>query len=166
MPAQISTLQLFREMAERAAARKFANYSELHRWCCEQPDNFRTLLIGFTELRHSGSLQPARSNDDIMDCCYFPNVSLNYARCVLLGTSDSRPDDTAIILADESGKREQITRDQLRTMTLSAAATLQNSGIQAGDRVVAIARNSIESIVACLACTAIGATLVICITGP
>ncbi len=158
MTTQSSALQSFWQTVERTATRKFANYGELHRWCCDRPDDFWTLLIGYTELAYTGSLQPARTNDDIADCQFFPNASLNYTRCVLRGSANSRADDIAIVFVDESGRQQQITRDELSNMTLSAAAALQARGVQAGDRVVAIARNSIESVVACLAATAIGAT--------
>ncbi len=153
-----SILNSFWQTAERSAGRKFDSYQELHRWCCSNPDDFWTLLIGFCEFEYSGSLQPARSTDDIADCQFFPNASLNYTRCVLNGVAESKPSDRAIVFANEDGERREISRSQLTDMTLSAAAALQAHGVVAGDRVVAIARNSVESIVACLASTALGAS--------
>src|SRR5207253_224921 len=54
------------------------------------------------------------------------------------------------------------TRGELRDRVRSVAASLRDMGVAEGDRVVAIARNGNEAIVAALATAAVGATFSSC----
>lgn len=153
-----SELSKFIRQISNETGLTFADYTDFHRWCCEHPDAYWPQLLDFTGLAYEGQLSPVRSNDHFIDCQFFPNISINYARCLLQGASTSEPDDIAVVIIDESGKRTDTSRSQLQSMSLSIAAGLREAGVVAGDRVVAIAKNSLESIAACLGATAIGAT--------
>src|SRR6185312_7128536 len=82
----------------------------------------------------------------------FPDLRLNYADALLAGHDDA----IALIACHDGAPTERIGRAALREQVLRLAASLQDLGLAAGDRVAAIARNDIASIVACLAAAAIG----------
>jgi acetoacetyl-CoA synthetase len=89
---------------------------------------------------------------------FFPALRLNYSRCLLRDLGGDTDNNVAIIGTTESGQRVQHTRRELRELVERCASGLQSSGVRAGDRVIAVVRNTPESIVACLAAAAIGAT--------
>ena len=153
-----SALRQFSRQLESHNNQTFANYIELHRWCCEHPESFWSALVTFADIPHSGDLQPVLSGAGFLQRRFFPAVSINYASCVLDGVAESAADDIAVTVIDEAGDAVSINRADLTAQSMSVAAFLKANGVVAGDRVVAIARNSIESIAACLGCAAIGAT--------
>ena len=153
-----SALTQFTHQVATRTGLSFSAYSDFHRWCCDTPDQFWTQFLNFSELRYEGDPKPVLASDEFSDCHFFPNVSLNYARSLFEGAADSRPSDIAVIVANESGELARVNRQQLMQMSLSIAGYLASAGVVSGDRVVAIAKNSIESIAACLGAAAIGAT--------
>lgn len=153
-----SELSKFIQQSSARSGLKFTGYSDFHRWCCDHPDQYWLEFLAFSGLSYEGVLQPVRSAEEFIDCQFFPHVSLNYTKCLLEGVPESKSDDIAVVIIDESGRRSSTSRCQLQSMVLSIAAGLRDSGVVAGDRVVAIARNSVESIAACLGAAAIGAT--------
>jgi acetoacetyl-CoA synthetase len=136
---------------------EFSDYDGLHRWCCEHPGAFWQCWLEYCDLPLSGATAPALTGEGFLDRAFFPEVKLNYARCLLGGMASSNENDPAVTVADESGAVHTLTRGQLQERVLAIAAALHKMGVQPGDRVVAIARNSIESIAACLGSAAIGA---------
>lgn len=153
-----SELSKFVQNISETSGLSFSGYPDFHRWCCKHPDQFWPELLDYSGLSYEGELQPVRSAEKFIDCQFFPQVSLNYTKCLLEGVPDSSADDVAVIVIDESGRRINTTRGQLQLMSLSIAAGLKNAGVVAGDRVVAVAKNSLESIAGCLGAVAIGAT--------
>ena len=153
-----SDLSRFTRRISEISGLTFPTYLDLHRWCAENPDKYWPELLTFLELSYVGGVRPVRTDDQFSRCQFFPNVALNYTKCLLEGVTTSTAQDSAVVIVDESGNRTNKSRGDLQQMTLAAAAGLRDAGVVAGDRVVAIARNSIESIVACLASAAIGAT--------
>lgn len=158
MNAPVTTLAEFTELLEQQNNLAFTDYNEFHHWCCDNPDVFWSAFLNFTGINHSGEIMPAITGAGFLERRFFPKVSLNYARCLLDGAENSSVSDLAVTVVDESEQVKTITREELASLALSVAAFLQQQGIVAGDRVVAIAKNSIESIAACLGCAAIGAT--------
>lgn len=143
---------------EREHQCAFDSYGALHRWCCDHSEWFWAEWLAYSKVAYSGNTSPVVTDTDLLTATFFPQVSLNYTRCVLRGTAAAKPCDLAVSVVTEAGTTHQITRAQLQDQVLSVAATLLRMGIKPGDRVVAVARNTIESIVACLASVAVGAT--------
>ncbi len=155
--ARDSQMAAFMRLAADHAARDFSTYEDLHRWACTRYRDFWKLALESFGLDTTGSPTPVCEGDQIASAQFFPQLHLNYAQNLLRplpGADDSHP---AVIWRNEAGERRQIDRGTLRTQALGIAAQLQATGVQPGDRVVALARNSIESIAACLGSAAVGA---------
>jgi acetoacetyl-CoA synthetase len=155
--AERSQMSAFMRSAAGRAGRAFDDYHDLHRWACEHYRDFWQLALETFALDTAGSLTPACEGNEIASAQFFPRLRLNYAQTLLRplpGADDSHP---AVIWRNEAGERRQIDRGTLRAHAMGVAAHLQAAGVQPGDRVVALARNSIEAIEACLGATAIGA---------
>jgi len=158
MKVPVSALAEFTALLEQQSDVAFTDYNKLQRWCCDNPDVFWSTFFSFSGISHSGEATPAVLGAGFLERKFFPQVSLNYTRCLLEGTRYSSASDLAVTVVDETERVKKITREELGSQALAVAAFLQQQGIVAGDRVVAIAKNSIESIAACLGCAAIGAT--------
>jgi acetoacetyl-CoA synthetase len=87
---------------------------------------------------------------------WFPGGTLNYAEQALTAGDGRSDDDVAVIEADETGHSRSVTLGELRAMVGSAQAGLRRLGVGAGDRVVALAPNRLEALVAFLATAALG----------
>jgi acetoacetyl-CoA synthetase len=152
-----SALAQFSAALAARHGQEFPDYPSLHKWSCDNPELFWGSLLQFSKLPVSGSDTPVLHGSSFTDRKFFPNLKLNYARC-LLQQAETTADTVAVAVISETGGVATITWGDLKLQVLCMAATLQAHGVQAGDRVVAVARNSIESIIACLATTALGAS--------
>src|SRR5690625_3213206 len=85
---------------------------------------------------------------------WFTGATLNYTEHIFRNKTDKRP---AIIHASESRELAEITWDRLYEETAAFQKTLQNLGVEKGDRVVAYTANIYETIVAFLATASLGA---------
>jgi len=91
--------------------------------------------------------------DDLMACRFFPDARLNFTANLL-----KRDDDAiAIQFFGEDGTGRHLTFPELRRDVARLQAALQADGIGAGDRVVAVAANVPEAVVAMLAVASLGA---------
>jgi acetoacetyl-CoA synthetase len=91
---------------------------------------------------------------DVPGAEWFPGATLNYAENALAGGSDA---DLAVIFAREDGLEREVTRGELRDLVGRARAGLVRAGVGRGDRVVALAPNSVETLVTFLAAASLGA---------
>jgi acetoacetyl-CoA synthetase len=138
--------------------RPLGEYSKLHTFSIEESDRFWRLFLRWADPIVDGHADPVRTGDSCETAVFFPNLRLNYAENLLRARSPESDDRTAVTALDESGGVIRLTRRELRSRVERAAAGLATLGVGPGDRVVAIARNDAESVVACLAATALGAT--------
>ena len=152
-----SALAQFSAALAARHGQEFPDYPSLHNWSCDNPELFWGSLLQFSKLPVSGSDTPVLHGSSFTDRKFFPNLKLNYARC-LLQQAETTAETVAVTVVSETGSVATITWGDLKQQVLCMAATLQAHGVQPGDRVVAVARNSIESIIACLATTALGAS--------
>ena len=152
----LSELAKFSRLIERELNKSFENYSAFHRWCCEHPELFWSAWFSHARLPTSGSSEPALSGSEFLNREFFPNVSLNYSRCLFADVAS--PESTAVTVVNEAGMVNRVSRSELTDLSMRVVTFLRSAGLQPGDRVVAIARNSVESIAACLACAALGVT--------
>jgi acetoacetyl-CoA synthetase len=149
----------FLKAVEQLTGQTFqGDYLRLHRWACENIHVFWQFFLEWTGVPSSGSNLPAFEGEGIEDGHFFPNLRLNYAECLLRPLPDVSDELPAVVFRSERGEREEIGRATLRRRVLSIAAFLKKSGVTAGDRVVAFARNTPDTVQACLASAAIGAT--------
>ncbi|KDQ57431.1 hypothetical protein JAAARDRAFT_35147 [Jaapia argillacea MUCL 33604] len=83
---------------------------------------------------------------------WFPGARLNYAENLLYRNDDA----VAVTCSRETGIIAHYTFRQLRDMVKDVAAALKVNGLEVGDRVAAIATNSIHAVVVCLAAISAG----------
>lgn len=154
-PDVAATSRMGRFLAEvRPALGPAADWNALHAWSVREPEAFWRSLFEHLAPASSGSPDPALVGTGVADTRFFPKVKLSYAENLLHYTGQ----EPAILACDESGEDRSISRDELRSRVKAVAATLARHGVGPGDRVVAVAGNRIETVVACLAATALGAT--------
>ncbi|MFX0047900.1 MAG: acetoacetate--CoA ligase [Candidatus Hermodarchaeota archaeon] len=89
---------------------------------------------------------------------WFPGALLNFAENLL----KYKDDQLAFIFQGETKLAKQITYKELHKMVARLSKSLKNLGVNIGDRVVSYIPNLIETPIAMLAATAIGATWASC----
>lgn len=85
---------------------------------------------------------------------WFPGARLNYAENLLRYNGDN----IAVTSARETGHVVHYSFRQLREMVRQLAAALRVNGLKPGDRVAAVATNSVDTVVIALAAISVGAT--------
>lgn len=94
--------------------------------------------------------------DAVETARFFPGLRLSWTENLLAPRPAEEESGPALIACDETGGRGEITRLELRRRVRAVAAALEARGLKEGDHVVAVARNTAETIVACLAVTSLG----------
>jgi acetoacetyl-CoA synthetase len=155
--AAASQLSDFARFVHRRTGLQMVDYAALHAFSVSEIDLFWTLFLEWSGLRTTGSSEPARTGTDIPDSRFFPGLRLSWAENLL---AERGPEDQAVALVgvDETGGRSEISRAALRQRVRSVASGLQALGVHEGDRVAGVVRNTIDTVVACLAVTSLGAT--------
>jgi acetoacetyl-CoA synthetase len=136
----------------RQRAVECAGYPEAWQWSVDELGAFWTAVAEYYDVRFDGSLDPALPDATMPGAVWFPDARVNLAEHLLAGHEDS----TAVIAADESGARAEITYGQLRTRVGAVQQGLCELGVARGERVVALMPNRLETLVAFLACAGLG----------
>jgi acetoacetyl-CoA synthetase len=153
-----SQLSAFIHRCGMNAGRSFADWNDFHKFSTDDFRTFWQLLLDWSDLAYDGDPQPVCDVDDCEKARFFPNIHLSYVENLLGGA----PEAPGLIARSGSGQRRSFTRGALRMQVLRLAAALDGLGVRAGDRVVCIARNGPEAIVAALAAAAVGAIFSSC----
>ena len=129
------------------------NYELLWDWSIKQNKEFWPSLIDFLDIQYSGNIKPTVSSDHyIYNQKYFTNIRISYAQNIL-----EKLNDVPIIFQNESNFRVEITREEIHKKVRSLAAYLKSIGITKGDRIVAVAANTPDTIISFLATNCLGA---------
>jgi len=127
----------------------------LYRWSVEHIPDFWAAMWKFGEIKAS------REYDTVVDdlskfpgAKWFVGARLNFAENLLR----YRDDHDAFIFKGETQKSARISYAELYDSVARLAKSLREIGVAAGDRVVAYMPNLIETAIAMLAVTSIGAT--------
>lgn len=140
----------------------FNNYSELHQWSIEQPEEFWSLLwqyAGITPALPKDVSKPdiLNSQGHFSEAKWFSTIQLNFAENLL----QRRDKKSAIISCGEpelnNGEDRSINYEELYSQVAKLAASLKNMGLEKGDRVAAFMPNTQETVIAMLATTSLGA---------
>ncbi|MGZ9225701.1 MAG: acetoacetate--CoA ligase [Anaerolineales bacterium] len=138
-----------------------SSYPELYQWSIENIHEFWAAVWKFADIKAS---QPSEQVvDDLTKfpgAKWFPGARLNFAENLLR----YRDDQPAFIFKGETQISKSITYAELHDLVARLARSLRDSGISAGDRVVGYMPNLIETAVAMLAATSLGATWSSCAT--
>jgi acetoacetyl-CoA synthetase len=157
-PTTKSQLADFTEFCERQTQQSFAGPREFHAFSVSEYRSFWSLFLEWSDPLREGEPEPACTDDSCEAATFFPSLRLNYAENLL--RSRSPEDDRRIAVVARHGTKpaRRIQRGELREQVRTVAGHLRSLGVEAGDRVAAIAPSNAEVIVGGLAAATIGAT--------
>lgn len=151
----------FIDHVNKKYGKNFATYWELYDWSVEEIPDFWAAVWDFVEIKASEPY--TRVVDDLKKfpgARWFEGARLNFAEN-LLRYRDDRP---AFKFVGETQKTSQMTYAELYDTVARLAKSLKDLGIKPGDRVVAYMPNLMETAIAMLASTSIGAIWSSCAT--
>ncbi|HSL45674.1 MAG TPA: acetoacetate--CoA ligase, partial [Anaerolineales bacterium] len=138
-----------------------SSYSDLYAWSVENIPSFWEAMWDFAEIRAT------KRYDQVVDdltrfpgARWFPGARLNFAENLLR----YRDNQLAFIFKGETQMTRQMTYAELYDSVARLAQSLREAGVGIGDRVVGYMPNLIETVVAMLAATSLGATWSSCAT--
>lgn len=137
------------------------SYDELYDWSIERIPDFWAAVWEFTQIKASGPYK--QIVDDLSKfpgAKWFNGAKLNFAEN-LLRYRDGQP---AFIFKGETQKSARMTYAELYDSVACLASSLREIGVGPGDRIAAYMPNLIETAVAMLAATSIGAIWSSCAT--
>ena len=137
------------------------SYPELYQWSIENIPDFWAVVWDFAGIK--SSKQYAQMIEDLMKfpgAIWFPGARLNFAENLLR----HRDNQLAFIFKGETQISTQMTYAELYNSVARLSRSLREIGVGVGDRVVGYMPNLIETAVAMLAATSLGATWSSCAT--
>ena len=159
-PARVSDSRMvaFREWLSANRGLDFADFDALWRWSTTELTPFWGALAEFLGVRFHDQPDEVLGSSDMPGARWFPGATLNYAEHALADGPGKGEDDLAVVFHREDGLTAQLTFGELRAQVAAARAGLVELGVRRGDRVVALAPNSPDTLVAFLAAASLGAT--------
>ena len=151
---QKSNMSRFIRFVNQNYGKNFKNYPELYDWSVTQIPEFWAAMWEFGEIKTSHNYD--RVVDDLSKmpgAKWFEGARLNFAENLLR----YRDDQTALIFKGEARETERITYQELYSRVAALAKSLKGRGVKTGDRVVGFMPNMMETIIAMLAATSLGA---------
>jgi acetoacetyl-CoA synthetase len=158
---QNANITRFIQEINRRHALDLDSYLGLYHWSIEYIPDFWAAVWDFAEIK--ASKQFDRVVEDLTKfpgAKWFPGARLNFAENLLR----YRDDQLAFIFKGETQTSKHMTYAELYDVVARLARSLHESGIVPGDRVVGYMPNLIETAVAMLAATSLGATWSSCAT--
>lgn len=144
----------FMGMAAGRHGLKINTYADLYNWSVDKIPEFWAAVWDFVEMKASrGYDEVIRDLGRYPGAEWFPGARLNFAEN-LLRYRDDRP---AFIFRGEGGRQATVTYAELHSSVARLAKALRGCGIVPGDRIAAYMPNLVETAVAMLAATSIGA---------
>lgn len=133
---------------------EFNNFQEMWEWSVDKREQFWETIWEFGGVIASKKWDKILDNpDDMLKSKWFLGARLNFAENLLR----YRDDRTALIFRSETGITRRITYAQLYDQVARMAKSLRDFGVTTGDRVAGFMPNMIETVIAMLAATSIGA---------
>jgi acetoacetyl-CoA synthetase len=151
---QRTNIYNFVQYVNERHGKDFAAYHDLYQWSIEESPTFWATLWDYGQVVHS---QPY---DQVVDditrmpgARWFEGAQLNFAENLLR----YRDDHIALSFKGEAQPTVSVTYAELFKQVARLAQTLRDLGIKPGDRVAGFMPNMIETVVAMLAASSIGA---------
>lgn len=158
---QNANITRFIQFVNRKYGKSLSTYWDLYDWSVSEIPDFWAAVWDFVEIRAS---QPYEKVVDDLEkfpgASWFPGAKLNFAQNLLR----YRDDRLAFKFVGETQKTAQMTYAELYDTVARLAQSLKELGIQPGDRVVGYMPNLMETAIAMLAATSVGATWSSCAT--
>ena len=146
-------LTAFMRQTANSYRREFRDYQDVYRFSISRPTDFWRSVWEFCAIRGSMGDRVAIDLDRMPGARFFPDARLNFAENVLR----RRDDSIAVVFNGEGQRHRTLTHAELFDEVARFAAALRRAGIQPGDRVAGYLPNMPETIVAAIACAAVGA---------
>ncbi|MGC9158732.1 MAG: acetoacetate--CoA ligase [Terracidiphilus sp.] len=144
----------FMEFVNRTHGLDLASYADLHKWSVDRIPEFWADVWDFVEIKASRKYDKVVEDlDRFPGTEWFPGARINFAEN-LLRYRDQR---LAFIFRGEEGKAVSMTYAELYNSVARLAKSLRTMGVVKGDRVAAYMPNFMETAIAMLAATSIGA---------
>jgi acetoacetyl-CoA synthetase len=157
-PATGSQLADFVGYCEAEAGRQFDGPLDFYAFSVGEYRRFWSLFLEWSDPFREGDSEPVCTDDRCEAATFFPNLRLNYAENLLRARSPEDDERIAVVACHGVGPTQRLTRRELREQVRAVAGHLRSIGVEAGDRVAAIASNNAEVTIGGLAAAAIGAT--------
>jgi acetoacetyl-CoA synthetase len=152
-----SHIAAFREWLASHRGVQLADYQALWRWSVTDLEGFWGALAEFAGARFHAPPRGVLTDASMPGARWFPGATLNYAEHALVAGPGKADDDLAAIFCREDGQRQECSFGALRQRVAAARSALASLGVERGDRVVALAPNSLDTLVAFLATASLGA---------
>lgn len=137
------------------------SYAELHRWSVDRIPEFWAEVWDFAGLKASNRYDKVVEDLAVFPGTkWFPAARLNFAENLLRYCDDG----LAFLFKSETQSSKQMTYAELYDSVARLAHSMRESGVAVGDRVVGYMPNLIETAIAMLAATSLGATWASCAT--
>ncbi|MFY0664890.1 MAG: acetoacetate--CoA ligase [Natronospirillum sp.] len=131
-----------------------STYDELFDWSVDQHESFWNSFWDYSGIVASQKGGTVLADGHLMPGArWFPQARLNFAENLLR----NRDDRTALIFRDEAGNRAQLSYAELYQQVAQVASALRQQGVTVGDRVSGFMPNRIDTVVAMLATSSLGA---------
>ena len=141
---------------------KFSDYPALYKWSVTFPKDFWGTLWDFLDIKCSKTYStPVDDLSKFPGASWFVDAKLNYAENILRFSSSS---DTAIVFRGENKIRRELSHKELYEQVVRLAEALRKDGVKPGDTIAAYMPNVPETVIAMLACSAVGAIWCSCAT--
>ncbi|MDP5208363.1 acetoacetate--CoA ligase [Microbulbifer sp. 2205BS26-8] len=151
-------MEAFRRWVNERHQLTLSDYSALYQWSVEARETFWSDLWDFTGVLASARGDVVLGRDGMPGAQWFLGARLNFAEN-LLRFRDNRP---ALVERLENGGRRQLSYAELYQRVERLAAALADQGVVQGDRVAGFMPNVIDTVVAMLATTSLGAIWTSC----
>ncbi|WP_033828971.1 acetoacetate--CoA ligase [Bacillus andreraoultii] len=134
-------------------------YSDLWEWSVTNIEGFWTSIWDYFQVKSYTPYEAVLNEWQMPNAEWFPGATLNYAEHILRNAKEGK---TAIYYKSENKPLSEMKWDELIQKVSSVAAHLRETGVTAGDRVVAYMPNIPETIISFLATASIGAVWASC----
>ncbi len=158
---ETSNIAHFMRTVNERYGTSFSTYPELYTWSVQHIPEFWAMVWDYA------CIIASRSYDVVVDDPYrmpgakwFPGAQLNFAENLLRRNDDH----IAFVFRGEDRVTRRMTYAELRGAVAGLSRSLRDAGVKPGDRVVGYMPNMIETAVAMLAATSVGAIWSSCAT--
>jgi acetoacetyl-CoA synthetase len=129
-------------------------YDALYQWSVNEIESFWDVMWRFAEINSSAPYDKVLADAKMPGAKWFPGAKLNFAQNLL----HYRDERKALTFVGEGGVvEESVSYAELYVLVARFAKFLRAEGVTVGDRVAGFMPNRIETVVAMLAATSIGA---------
>ncbi|MFQ6067480.1 MAG: AMP-binding protein, partial [bacterium] len=156
-----SNITKFLDFVNKRYGQNFNSYNELYDWSINNIPDFWACMWDFAEIKASKGYEIVVDDLSKMPGArWFMGAKLNFAENLLR----CRSNHTAFIFKGETQKSAKMSYAELYDSVARLARSLREIGVSPGDRIAGYMPNIMETAIAMLAATSIGATWASCAT--